>query len=96
MFGVANFAANRVDHTPNRRLGYRSEDGQARIEVRLVGETLRLTQNQMADLFQTSKQNISQHLQAIYGSGELQPGATVNKFLTVQREGRRQVSRELE
>jgi hypothetical protein len=75
---------------------YQSQDGQARIEVRLVGETLWLTQNQMAELFQTSKQNISQHIQAIYDSGELQPGATVKKYLTVRQEGGRQVSRELE
>jgi hypothetical protein len=75
---------------------YQSEDGQTRIEVRLAGETLWLTQNQMAELFQTSKQNISQHLQAIYDSGELQPGGTVKKFLTVRQEGARQVSRDLE
>ena len=75
---------------------YQSDDGQSRIEVRLVGETLWLTQNQMAELFQTSKQNVSQHLQAIYESGELQPGGTVKEFLTVRQEGIRQVSRELE
>lgn len=75
---------------------YQSEDGQTRIEVRLVGETLWLTQNQMAELFQTSKQNISQHLKAIYDSGELRPVGTVKKFLTVRQEGSRQVSRELE
>ncbi len=75
---------------------YQTEDGQTLIEVRLVGETLWLTQNQMADLFQTSKQNISQHLQAVYESEELQPAATVKKFLTVRQEGARQVSRDLE
>jgi len=75
---------------------YKSEDGQTRIEVRLVGETLWLTQNQMAELFQTTKQNISQHLKAIYESGELWPAGTVKRFLTVRQEGSRQVSRELE
>jgi len=75
---------------------YQSADGQTRIEVRLVGETLWLTQNQMAELFQTSKQNISQHLKAIYDSGELEAAPTVKKFLTVRQEGPRQVSRELE
>ena len=75
---------------------YQSEDGQSRIEVRLIGQTLWLTQNQMAELFQTSKQNVSQHLKAVYASGELQPEATVKKFLTVRQEATRQVSRELE
>ena len=50
----------------------------------------------MAELFQTSKQNVSQHLKVIYDSGELQPKATVKKFLTVRQEANRQVSRELE
>lgn len=71
---------------------YTSEDGESRIEVRMVGETIWLTQNQMAELFQTSKQNVSQHLKAIYDSGELQPGTTVKKFLTVRPEGNRQVA----
>ncbi len=75
---------------------YTSEDGESRIEVRMVGETLWLTQNQMAELFQTSKQNVSQHLKAIYDSDELQQGATVKKFLTVRPEGNRQVQRALE
>ncbi|MBW1737251.1 MAG: hypothetical protein JRJ69_06770 [Deltaproteobacteria bacterium] len=46
-----------------------------------------LTQDQMTDMFQTSKQNISQHVKAIYDSGELEPAATVKKFLTVRQEG---------
>ena len=46
-----------------------------------------LTQDQMAEMFQTSKQNISQHVKAIYNSGELEPTATVKKFLTVRQEG---------
>ena len=75
---------------------YTSENGESRIEVRMVGETLWLTQNQMAELFQTTKQNVSQHLKAIYDSGELQLGATVKKFLTVRPEGNRQVQRALE
>jgi hypothetical protein len=50
----------------------------------------------MAELFQTTKQNISQHIQAIYAEGELTPEATVKKYLTVQLEGRRQVQRTLD
>jgi len=75
---------------------YQTEDGRSRIEVRMQGETVWLTQNQMAELFQTSKQNISQHIATIYESGELEPGSTVKKFLTVQQEGAREVSRQLE
>jgi hypothetical protein len=72
---------------------YQSEDGQSRIEVRLQGETVWLTQNQIAEMFQTTKQNVSQHLATIYESGELSHEATVKKFLTVQQEGSREVSR---
>ena len=50
----------------------------------------------MAELFQSSKQNISHHIQAIYEEGELEPEATVKKYLTVRREGNRDVRRELE
>ena len=71
---------------------YQTADGQTRIQCRFQGETIWLTQQQMADLFQTSKQNISQHIKAIYESGELRPEATVKKYLTVRREGwRRQL-----
>ena len=75
---------------------YQSEDGQSHIEVRLVGETLWLTQSQMAELFQVDKSGISRHLAEIYESGELDQKATVAVFATVRKEGSRQVSRELE
>lgn len=75
---------------------YRSEDGQVKLEVRLENETMWLTQKMMAELFQTSKQNISQHIQSIYEEGELSPEATVKKFLTVRYEGNRQVRRSLD
>ena len=66
---------------------YQTEDGKTRLEVRLENETVWLTQQLMADLFQTTKQNISLHIQNIFEEGELTPGATVKKYLTVQREG---------
>jgi len=75
---------------------YQSEDGESRIEVRLIGETLWLTINQMAELFGVDKSGISRHLKNIYESGELQQEATVAEFATVQQEGSRQVSRDLE
>lgn len=75
---------------------YQAEDGQTRIEVRLENETVWLTQRMMADLFQTSVPNINQHITAVYDEGELRPEPTIKKYLIVQTEGNRQVSRQLE
>ena len=72
---------------------YQTERGQTKIEVLLENETVWLTQKLMAELFQTTKQNISIHIQNIYNEGELPPEATVKEYLTVQKEGDRQVSR---
>jgi hypothetical protein len=77
-------------------LVYQAEDGQIKIDVRLEEETVWLTQQQMAELFQTTKQNISLHIQNIYEEGELAPEATVKKYLTVRREGQRDVKRLLD
>ena len=75
---------------------YQTEDGHTRLEVRLENETVWLTQNQMAELFQTTQQNVSLHLQNIYEEGELQPAATHKEFLSVRREGNREVQRQLD
>lgn len=75
---------------------YQSEDGTIRLETRLENETLWLTQQQMAELFQTSKQNISHHIRSVYEEGELAKEATVKNYLTVQREGKREVQRQIE
>ena len=69
-------------------LVYSAEDGRTKIEVRLENETVWLTQQHMADLFQTTKQNVSLHLQNIFAERELDRAATVKESLTVQREGR--------
>lgn len=74
---------------------YESADGQTKIEVRLVGETLWLTQSQMAELFQTTTQNITIHLRKIYEEGELDEAATCKQYLQVQTEADRQVCRSL-
>ena len=66
---------------------YQTADGRSRIEVRLQGETVWLTINQMAELFQVNKSGISRHLKNMYESGELVQAATVAKFATVQTEG---------
>ncbi len=75
---------------------YQNEDGRIDLEVKLENETLWLSQKQMAELFDVSKQNISLHIQNIYDEQELLPEATVKKFLTVQQEGNRKVKREIE
>jgi hypothetical protein len=74
-------------------LVYRSEDGRTKIDVRLEGETVWLSQQHMAELFQTTQQNISLHLQNIYEEGELQRAATHKESLSVRREGTRDVTR---
>jgi len=75
---------------------YQSDDGHIRLETRLENETLWMTQSQMAELFQTTQQNISLHIQNIYEEGELTPNATHKKSLWVRQEGNRQVERELD
>jgi hypothetical protein len=74
---------------------YQTEDGQTRIQVRTLDETVWLTQLQMAELFQTSRSNINIHLRNLYDEGELQPGPTIKEYLTVQQEGRRRVERKI-
>ncbi|MBI2383278.1 MAG: virulence RhuM family protein [Gammaproteobacteria bacterium] len=74
---------------------YQTEDAQTRIQVRLEGGTAWLTQAQMADLFQTTPQNITQHLKALYVEGELIEEATCKHYLQVRSEGGREVRREL-
>jgi hypothetical protein len=75
---------------------YESQDGQIKLDVRLENESLWLTQPMIATLFQTTQQNTSQHILNIYKEGELSPEATHKKFLSVRKEGSRQVQRELE
>ena len=75
---------------------YRTEDGQVKVEVRLQNETVWLTQQMISELFQTTVPNISMHIRNIYAEGELTPEATIKKFLTVRREGNRDVQRELD
>ncbi len=77
-------------------LVYQTDDGRVKLDVRLQDETVWLTQQLMADLFQSSKQNISHHINSIYEERELLPEATVKKYLTVRQEGTREVGRALE
>lgn len=72
---------------------YSREDGLPAVEVRLDGETVWLTQQQLADLFQTSRTNVVEHIKHIYEEGELDEDATCRNLRQVRREGERQVQR---
>ena len=72
---------------------YTTEDGRSQIKLRADEQTVWLTQLDIAELFDATKQNISQHLKNIFADGELDPAATVKESLTVQTEGARQVQR---
>ena len=72
---------------------YPRSDGEAALEVRLDGETVWLSQQQLADLFQTSRTNVVEHIQNIYSEGELVEEATCRDFRQVRLEGSRQVER---
>ena len=71
-------------------------DGEIELAVSVESETIWLTQKQIAELFEVTKQNISLHTIEIFKSKELDKNSTVKKYLTVQKEGNREVSRELE
>ncbi|MEO6755642.1 MAG: virulence RhuM family protein [Chthoniobacteraceae bacterium] len=74
---------------------YQTEDGRTRIQCRFENETIWLTQAQIAELFQTTAQNVTLHLKAIFSEGELLEAATCKDYLQVRHEGRRQVTRSL-
>ena len=74
---------------------FRTQDGKTDIDVKVEDGTVWLTQGQMVELFQTTKQNISLHIKNIFEEGELNEQATVKDYLTVQTEGVRQVKRKI-
>lgn len=82
-------------HSNNQIVIYQSEDGQTQVDVRLENETVWLTQAQMVELFQTTKQNVSLHVGNVFREGELEQESTVKEYLTVQKEGERKVSRKV-
>ncbi|MBD5474337.1 MAG: virulence RhuM family protein [Lachnospiraceae bacterium] len=74
---------------------YQTDDGDTKIDVRFVDETVWLTQQQMAELFQSSRTNIVEHIQHIYEEDELDEKSTCRNFRQVRMEGNRQVAREI-
>jgi len=74
---------------------YTTKDGITKINVQLENETVWLTQKQLTVLFDKNVMTINEHIKNIYGEGELTESATIRKFLIVQKEGNREVSREV-
>ncbi len=85
----------RVENTQGEVIIYQTDEGDTKIDVRFVDETVWLTQAQLVELFQSSKANISEHIKNIYDEGELDEESTVRKFRTVQIEGERSVTRSI-
>ena len=79
----------------NNIMIYNLEDGKTKINVKLENETVWLSQQQMAELYDTTKQNISLHIKNIFDENELNENSTVKEFLTVQKEGNRNVERKV-
>lgn len=80
---------------PGELLLYRTDDGRSRLEIRFDGDTLWVTQAQMAELFQTGVPNINKHLRALIAEGEILPDRTIHQYSIVRSEGGRTTSRTL-
>ncbi len=74
---------------------YQADDGQTNINVKMQDETVWLTQQQMAELYQTSRTNVVEHIKHIYDEGELDEESTCRNFRQVRKEGNREVAREI-
>lgn len=84
-----------VDENKGEVLIYQSEDGLTNVEVTVRDETVWLSQQQMAELFQTSRTNVVEHIKHIFAEGELDEASTCRNFRQVRQEGTRQVTREI-
>ena len=84
-----------MEENNNNIVIYQADDGTTKIDVKLEDETVWLSQQQMADLYDTTKQNISLHIKNIFDEEELDINSTVKEFLTVQKEGNRKVERKV-
>jgi len=88
-----NTNEHKFEQPKGQFLIYQAEDGKLKLDVRFERETVWLTQPLMAELFQTTQQNISHHVLNIYEEEGLSPEATHKKFLSVRQEGKREVKR---
>lgn len=80
----------------NKLILYQDDHGKVNVNVRFADEDVWLTQAQLAEIYDTTQQNISLHLKGIYADGELDVEATHKKYLLVRQEGKRQVQREID
>ena len=80
----------------NNIIIYQDEDGVTKVSVKFSDEDIWLTQNQIAEIYKTTQENISMHIKNIYKDGELEKNSTNKKFLLVQNEGNRQVKRNID
>ena len=85
-----------MDSKDNKIVIYQDENGVTKISVRFADKDLWLTQAQFAEIYDTTQQNISQHIDEIYSDGELDRKATNKKFLSVCKEKTRQVKRNID
>jgi hypothetical protein len=81
---------------PSSIILYQTEDGRTRIQCRFEDETIWLTQAQIAELFQSTPQNVTLHLKSIFAEGELVESATCKDYLQVRFEGGREIARSLQ
>lgn len=84
---------NKLDQIMGEVIIYQSEDGLTQIDVKLEDGTIWLSQQQIAELFNTSRTNIVEHIQNIYQEGELEANSTCREFRQVRNEGNRTVNR---
>ena len=84
-----------MDNINGNIIIYQTDNGLTKIDVRVENETVWLSQQQMAGLYDTTKQNISLHIKNIFDEGELDENSTVKEFLTVQKEGTRKIERKV-
>lgn len=80
----------------NKLVLYKDDEGKLSVNTLFADEDVWLTQAQLAEIYQTTQQNVSLHLQGIYEDKELDDESTHKKFLLVRQEGKRQVKREIE
>jgi len=86
-FSSSDCEVMKQQHEPQVLL-YQTDDGTTRVEVRMEGETVWLNQNQMAELFLTTKQNVGQHIRNVFAEGELAPEPVVKDFFTTAADGK--------
>ena len=85
-----------MDKKENNIIIYQDEDGITKVTVRFVDEDIWLTQNQIAEIYETTQQNVSLHINNIYKDKELEQNSTHKEFLLVQKEGNRNVKRNID